>query len=296
MKKIFYILALLLAFSCDYIDEPLAVVEGGAGSCVAPTFPPNTNTKRNILVEDFTGHKCTFCPVAAYILDTMKQNIGKQIIPVGIHVGNFALPDASGTKYTTDFRTAGGNEIYNNFAPAAPQPTLMVNRYDGFVSPAKFNISYYALSTNVRSVLNDVPTINLQLITSVDATTGNICVFSETEVLQTLTDDHSLVIMLLEDSIIDWQKYSGSGGDPVYGSNNEISNYKHEHVLRKSVNGWQGKTILSSSAAVGDKIVEASEILGTDLNASWNTNKFEIVAFVYNNTTKEIMQAAKVKL
>lgn len=293
MKKIIFFIAILAAFSCDYIEEPLVKEEGGAGDCLAPTFPANTNTKRNILVEDFTGHKCTFCPVAAYILDTIKQNLGKQIIPVGIHVGGFASPDASGTKYTTDFRTTGGTEIYNTFAPAAPQPTLMVNRYDDFVSPSQFNISYYSLSNFVRSMINDVPTINLQTLTSTDATTGDICVFTEIEVLQTLTNDHSIVVMLLEDSIIDWQKYSGSGGDPIYGSTSEIPNYKHEHVLRKSVNGWQGKTILTASAAVGDKIIETNKILGADLDATWNANKFEIVTFVYNNSTKEVMQAYK---
>ncbi|MEN8928793.1 MAG: Omp28-related outer membrane protein [Flavobacteriales bacterium] len=297
MKNLIFILGVLLAFSCDYVDEPLVKTEGGAGDCVAPTFPQNTNTKRNILIEDFTGQQCTFCPAAAYIIDTIKDNLGSQIIPVGLHVGGFSVPLTSGTKYRTDFRTPGGTEIYNRFAPNAPQPALMVNRYDGFNTPASFNISYFALSTNVRSMINDVPTLNMQSLTSTDPSTGDICVFTEVEVLTTLSDDHSIVVMLLEDSIIDWQKYSGSLGDPIYGSGQrDIPDYKHEHVLRKSVNGWQGKTILSSANAVGEKIIETNKILGADLDGSWNSSKFEIVTFVYNNRTKEVMQAAHTKL
>ena len=30
-----------------------------------PTFTANTNSDRNVLIEDFTGHKCVFCPAAA---------------------------------------------------------------------------------------------------------------------------------------------------------------------------------------------------------------------------------------
>jgi hypothetical protein len=30
-----------------------------------PTFTANTNIDRNILIEDYTGHKCIFCPAAA---------------------------------------------------------------------------------------------------------------------------------------------------------------------------------------------------------------------------------------
>lgn len=295
MKNIILIFALLSAFSCDYIDEPLTKVEGGvdSASCPEPTFAPNTNTKRNVLVEDFTGQKCTFCPVGAYIIDTIKQNIGSQVIPMALHVGNFAEPEASGN-YTTDFRTAGGTSTYNQLAPGAGLPTFMVNRIDTFVSPARFNISYYDLSNSVRSVLSTAPIVNLQLITSFDAASGTVCVYSESEVLQTLPDDHSLVVVLLEDSIVGWQKYSGSGGDPIYGSTSEIPNYVQKHAVRKFINGYEGKQILSASDAVGDKIVNGFTYKITE--SSWRADHLEVVAFIYNNTTKEVMQAAKAKL
>lgn len=293
MKKIIFILALLSAFSCDYIDEPLTPLEGGAGDCIIPTFPTNTNTKRNVLVEDFTGHLCNNCPSAAYTIDTIKNNIGSQVIPVAIHVtAQFAAPKTSGTKYRTDFQTVGGDEIKLNFAPAAGLPSMMASRIDTFSSPAKFNLSIYTLSSAVRQLIDDAPVVNMQIISTIDAD-NKICAFTEVEVLQTLSDDHSIVYMLLEDSIVDWQLYNGSGGDPAY-SSGDISNYVHKHVLRKSMNGWEGKKIIESGAAIGDKIIEGSSFEIT--NSSWRTNHLEVVAFVYNNRTKEVMQVVKAKL
>ena len=294
MKKIIFILALLSVFSCDYIDEPLTPEEGGAGDCVIPTFPTNTNTKRNVLVEDFTGHLCNNCPSAAYTIDTIKSNIGSQVIPVAIHVtAQFAAPKTSGTKYRTDFQTLGGDAIKLNFAPSAGLPSMMASRIDTFNSPAKFNLSIYTISSAVRKLIDDSPVVNMQIIASFDATKNEVCAYSEMEVLQTLNDDHSIVYMLLEDSVVDWQLYNGSGGNPIYTAG-DIPNYVHKHVLRKSMNGWEGKKILTSTNVIGDKIIEGSSFTVT--NSTWRTNHLEVVAFVYNNRTKEVMQVVKAKL
>ena len=98
----------------------------------------------------------------------------------------------------------------------------------------------------------------------------------------------------MEDSIVGWQKYSGSGGDPVYGSASEIPNYVQKHAVRKFINGYEGTKILTSTDVVGTKIINGFTYVVT--NSSWRTNHLEVVAFVYNNRTKEVMQAVKAKL
>lgn len=298
MKKYIYIILLLAFFGCDKVDNPIPPVEGKQCDEIIPTFPPNTYNKRNILVEDFTGHYCNNCPMAAYQIDTIKQSLEKQLVPVGIHVvDQFAAPRPSDApKYQTDFRTLGGTEIKNEFAPAAGLPALMVSRIDTFTSPSRFNIYFTAnkLSPNVRSLVNLPPKVKLQTISNFDASNNKVCSYAEVEIMEPLSDDHSIVFMLLEDSIVDWQLYSGSGGDPIY-SGTDLSNYVHKHVLRKCMNGWQGKQIISGgSVSVGDKIIEGSSFVITD--GSWRTNHLEVVAFVYNNTTKEVIQAYSEKL
>jgi hypothetical protein len=282
------------------VDEPIKAEEGNTiGLCTPPTFAPNTSTKRNILVEDFTGHYCNNCPSAAYSIDTIKASLGKQVVPVGIHVtSQFAAPVASkAPKYQTDFRTAGGTEIKNSLAPAAGLPAIFVSRKDGFTTtPGRLNVYLYSLSADVRSLIGDSPKVRIQTKSTFDNTTNRVCAYAEVEILDNLTDDHSVVFMLLEDSVVDYQLYNGNGGDPIYGVGaRDIPDYVHKHVLRKMMNGWQGKKIISAgSTAIGDKIVEGSTFVITD--GSWRTNHLEIVAYVYNNNTKEVIQAYSEKL
>ena len=298
MKKYIYLAIVVSLIGCDKIDDPRPPREGivDPDLCPPPTFVQNTYTKRNVLVEDFTGHYCNNCPSAAYSIDTIKQSLGKQLVPVGIHVTTqFAAPVASkAPKYQTDFRTPGGTEIKNEFAPAAGLPAIMVSRINSFTTPARFNIYLSSLSSNVRSLVSDVPKVKLQTISTFDQTTNRVCSYAEIEIMDNLTDDHSIVFMLLEDSVVDYQLYNGSGGDPKYTAG-DISDYTHKHVLRKSMNGWQGKKVITAGdVTVGDKIVEGTTFVVTD--GSWRTDHLEVVAFVYNNSTKEVIQAYSEKL
>ena len=294
MKNLVILIALFAAFSCDYVESPLGDAIIVDPSCVEPTFAPNTNTKRNVIIEDFTGFRCNNCPAAAYQIDTIKGNIGKQIIPVAVHVvDQFAAPDPSkAPKYQTDFRTPGGTDIWTAYGGVIGLPSIMINRIDTFNNPARFQINYLSpFNEQVRKLIDDVPDVNIQVKANYIASKSLVCAYAETEVLSTLADDHSIVFMLLEDSIIDWQLYSGAGGYPFY-SAGDIPDYIHKHVLRKSMNNYLGETIITGgSNAVGDKAIWPSSYIVTE--SSWDPTHFEVVAFVYNNRTKEIMQAYK---
>lgn len=298
MKKLLYLSAIAFLFSCDKIDNPNPTNEGNAaGVCTEPVFPPNTYNKKNILVEDFTGHYCNNCPGVAYSIDTIKERLGKQLVPVGIHVTDqFAAPVAAkAPKFQTDFRVPGGEETKDNFAAGIGLPAVMVSRKDGFTStPGRLVVFNFSLPTNISSLENDVPKVRLQTVSTFDPATSRVCTFAEVELLEPLPDDHSIVFMLLEDSIIDYQLYNGNGGNPRY-STGEIPDYVHKHVLRRYMNGWQGKTIISGGElAVGDKVIEGSTFVITE--SSWQTNHLEVVAFLYNNATKEVIQSYSEKL
>lgn len=68
----------LLLGSCDKVEQ---VIQGPPFNAIdtsfyngdfqyyldslSPVFEENTNTQRNALIEDFTGHRCAKCPKAA---------------------------------------------------------------------------------------------------------------------------------------------------------------------------------------------------------------------------------------
>ena len=75
-----------------------------------PTFTANTNTDRNVLIEDFTGHKCIFCPAAADLAHQLQEANPGRVHVASIHagvdgIGDFQSVDA---EYTLDFTNPDG--------------------------------------------------------------------------------------------------------------------------------------------------------------------------------------------
>ena len=88
-----------------------------------------------------------------------------------------------------------------------------------------------------------------------------------------------LVVCITEDSIIDKQ---------IDGSE-LIEEYEHNHVLRKVINGTWGSNIQLSTTS-------STYSYGYSLEDSWVRSNCNIVAFVYDNSNKEVLQVEKIHL
>ena len=111
MKKLFYffsaIICLYLA-SCDYISVPKP------NAIISDTGTTVKIHVRKILLEDYTGHKCSPCPGASeFAQDSLKHEYGDKLIIISIHASNFALP-YPGTNYAADYRTTAGNAFFSS--------------------------------------------------------------------------------------------------------------------------------------------------------------------------------------
>ena len=106
MKKGLLFIAFTIAFglyllpACDRISNPYPVqpcleldttlYPGNWSEYVAnewPTFTQNTNTDRNVLIEDFTGHKCIYCPAAAELAHQLHEANPNRVFVASIHAG-----------------------------------------------------------------------------------------------------------------------------------------------------------------------------------------------------------------
>jgi len=80
MKKLLALSSALLIVvifnSCDKISAPYK----------KPIIIPAG--ERNVLVEDFTGHKCGFCPRATRAAYDLKQSYGDRMIVLSVHAGS----------------------------------------------------------------------------------------------------------------------------------------------------------------------------------------------------------------
>ena len=98
--------ASVLAFgftACDEVDENERFVE-----------MPARESKRNVLVEEFTGQQCTNCPDAHKALATLSEQYGSNLIVVGIHAGSFGMLEGANSKYV-GLKQPEGDEYANRW-------------------------------------------------------------------------------------------------------------------------------------------------------------------------------------
>jgi hypothetical protein len=112
MRKLFAFSALLsllfLTPQCDVVDQPFK------GGTIDTT---SSEQRRNVLIEDFTGHRCKNCPKASKEIANLVDAFGNdRIIGLAIHAGpgNFT---GTNTDYPTDFTTQEGRLFKISLGP-----------------------------------------------------------------------------------------------------------------------------------------------------------------------------------
>ena len=270
MKNRLSILAFLLLTilcSCDKVNGPYEEVTTIAAG------------NRKVLIEDYTGHKCVNCPRAAETIKTLQQLRPGRIIAVGVHVtSQFAAP-GSGI-YNIDFRTSVGNSNDSLFEVSLlGLPTGMVNRLsvNGVRRIEYSNWGKYADSLLQLPAVADIKIENTY-IASGRVVTSTI----KSEFLSKMSGNYKLVAFLIEDSIPHAQK------DNLIPPPSNDSDYVHNHVLRASLNGAFGELLNNGPVVEGSSFTKT---YARAISANWREKKCAIVAFIYDDATKEILQA-----
>lgn len=271
-SRAFLISTIIVIFiaGCDIVDEPYLQPAG----TIKP--PPDTgDIIRKVLLEDFTGHKCPNCPEAADLVrNQLKPVFGAQLIVISVHAGNFAEPSATG-EFTADYRTSVGNDL-NSYFSIPGYPTGMVNRTPYKGSTVLFTGSWQgALQAQV-----DLPVqANIVISNQYNSSTRELTCTLESTFFETLSGTFNICVYLTESGIISAQQ-NESQVDP---------DYEHNHMLRASLNGTWGELVGEDGLAVAD--IELTDVFSITLDNGWNAGNCHVVAFIYNNDTKEILQA-----
>ncbi len=279
MKAVFYILsAALLLNACDKIDEPFenkGNVINTDGLAFDTTYSEFANTKRILVLEEFTGYRCSNCPAGTLIAKQLVQDYPDQLMLLSIHAStDFAAPlNNPDGSFTTDFRTTEGEEYLTAFE-VENFPSGMVNR---LYKDNKYTVGKDEWEARILDLKDLAPKYS---ITAMNLYHDSLnYVKTKVDVVRTngTTENVKVLLLLTESEIIDWQI------DGV----NTLSNYVHNHVLRGSMNGVWGADLSFSN----DSATYSAE---TTLNSAWNQDHMEVVILVYDAITKEVLQANRV--
>ncbi len=282
MKKIIYILIVSFFFfiSCDKINGPyIKKIESDNGN-------DNSTFVTKVLIEDYTAHTCVNCPRAARIIEELHNTYGDKIIPIAIHVSSLAKP--YNPPFDADFRTTEGNALDDEFGlGASGLPKGMINRveYNGDVK-----IPDSEWPTMVSELLNKEPSLGLKLKTVLDTINKYVSIDVNVHILKDTMENLNLCVYLLESGIIGGQLDGEVPGDHV------VLDYEFNHTFRKSINGTWGDAISTTQDTLKKGEIIPINFEKFTLDADYSFQNLSIVVFVYDNDSKEIIQAENLNL
>ena len=293
LKKILVFIAAVTTagfYACDKIEGPTRETVVVNDFC--QTGIEDSIVHKKVLVEDYTGHLCGNCPAAGvYLNDTLKEIYGHCLVVISVHAGFFAhvcpnspCPgDQPAGSFLTNFTTPV-SESWNTFFGITGNPKGMIDRV-GY-SNGTHSKAYNAWAPAIAGELAKAADARLTISNTYNTQNRSLNVTVDAEFINALTGDHKLQVVLTEDSIVDWQEWYNH--NPVY-----VSDYVHHHVLRDALNFTWGETIVTGAAAAGTSVEKNYNYTVSNL---WNADRCSVVAFIYNDVTKEVIQVEEARI
>lgn len=253
------LLAGILLSSCGGNDDNTGSNGGGS---VAET-PIVGKFKKNVLIEDFTGTWCQFCPRVIYGIQKVETE-GLAAYPVAIHRGN---PPGSASAVDPFNFPASALESYIGLTG---YPTAQLNR--------KITWNNETSTTEVKNLIK----LNADLGIAMNSTvaSGNINLDVKIKFDADLTNLR-LIVYVLEDNLI----YNQTNSTAYFGGANPIVNMEHDHVLRACLTDLVNGDALTGT--VDGAVVTKNYSIAVPSNIA-NTANMSFVAFVIGADGKAI--------
>ena len=261
----------LLSFfvACDHIDESERLIKVAEENNATTPLTSNeevSGTAKNVLIEDFTGQRCSNCPNGTKIIEQLQETYGNdRVIAVGLYSGPFGKTAAGALLPLT---TETGCTYYDNWQVES-QPGARIGRSGNVL---------YKTQDWVKAVQTQLGYLS-EIEMAAEATVNGDAIDITVKEKAFGPVDGKLQVWLLEDGITAAQ---------IMPDGSANRNYVHNHVFRTAVNGTWGDDF--SIAADEEK----TQTFSQPIDATWNTANLSVVAFVYNDDGVEQVVKEKV--
>jgi Outer membrane protein Omp28 len=319
--KYFYFFCLGLYFictACDKVENPYpptiktdldtTIYPGMWKDYLAnewPDFSQLTSvTTRNALIEDYTGHNCSFCPAAAAVAHSLVAADPEHVFAASIHASNTtngmssfqALNSAQG--YTIDFTNAEGLSLGAFFGNTLinsgfyGNPAGSINRTN---DQGEYFMATGSWGSHVNAVKSSVLRVGLNAkLNYFETPKKGFFLHTEVAILDNSLEAENLALVayMMEDSLV----------GPQNVSNTFTPNYVHRDIFRGTIDNqiW-GRTLNSSYLKNGKYYLDYSAIVPNQLapstagSGAFNAENMHVLVYVYDKTTLEIYQVLKLK-
>ena len=248
-----------------------------AFSTYAQTIVSTTPQKKKVILEEFTGVNCQYCPSGHTIANTIKNANPNDVFLINIHVGNFATPGTG----QPDFRTSFGTAIAN-LSALTGYPAATVNR-TAFTGLSQNGTTGTAMGRNnwtnaANQTRNQNSYVNVATTATIDVNTRLLTVFVEAYYTgASPVASNRLNVALLQNNTLGPQSSGGLG-----------DNYPHQHRLVHLLTGQWGEAYTTTAAGTLVTRTYTYTIPAAYRSIPAELGNFEIVAFVAEGRQKII--------
>lgn len=247
----------------------LGLVAGFMAS--AQMFVSMEPENRNVVIEEFTGRNCGYCPDGHRIANQICNDNPGRAWAVNVHAGGYAP-----TSYP-NFNTTISNAIHGGFSISG-YPTGVVNRT---TSAGQSRSAWTGLANTQLAQLSEV---NLAGQAVIDPETREATVTVEIYYTGNSTESTNyLTIYMLQDSIMGSQSGMSSNPSQVVGGT-----YCHMHILRDALTDTWGDPIAPTTAGTlitKEYTYQIPEIIGSPNGVDVDINNIHFLAFICERTT-----------
>jgi hypothetical protein len=299
MKKTFRILGLalvatgLLFAGCNKAEEEEE--EEGASTSLEVNVSQTPSTK-TVLIEEFTGDRCGYCPYGHKYANEVSESLGDKCCVINYHVklGELAL------HYRTQFGTTlNGNFNVENGSSGIP--AALFNRTDFSGSGGKITKGINTSSNTYSSWANQVAAqqacANIAATAVINKSSRQLTVRVKVYYTADGTgSSNKLNVAIIQNNIMGTQ--SGASANPAQGTQSE---YRHMEVFRDFLTGQWGEAISPVTQGTTIDKTYTYTIPEAYTDTYGNTSEpavlenLEVIAFVAEGNTN-VINACKAKL
>lgn len=251
MKKILSVFALLLFAGFSVFGQ---------------TFVSTDPSNKNVILEEYTGVNCGYCPDGHRIANQIAAAHPDRFWAINIHQGSYA-------NTTPDYRTPFGDALAGQTGLTG-YPAGTINRHVFSGSVTSLSRSSWSSATN--TILSQSSCVNVAAQSTIDFNTRVLTVVVEVYYTgNSATTTNLLNVALLQDNILGPQASGATNPDQMEGNQ-----YRHMHMLRHLLTGQWGETINTTSTGTFYTNTYSYTVPANLNNIEYVLEDLEVVVFI----------------
>ena len=262
------------------IYTTLLLICGLTYTLCAQTIVSTNPENKNVILEEFTGIYCVYCPQGHAIAQAIKDSNPNDVYLINIHTGGYANPSGNDPDYRTPFGAAIAAQ-----SNLVGYPAGTVNRHyfpgsaqNGGTGTA---MSRGAWTSRSNQTLDEASYMNMAVEAEIDIQTNELTVHVEAYYTGSSPEStNKLNVALLQNNTLGPQTGGGAGNQ-----------YNHMHRLIHMVTGQWGEDIAPTTAGTFIDKTYTYQIPAAHNNIPIEILDLELVVFM-TETTQEIISGS----